>query len=53
MSKINIKGIEITVIRENEDDYISLTEMVSLQEDGPKLIEKWLNNKSTVDFLGA
>jgi len=53
MSKINVKGTEITIIHQNEDDYICLTEMVSGFEDGSKLIERWLNSKTTVDFLGV
>lgn len=53
MSKINVKGVDITIIKREDDDYISLTEMVANHEDGPKLIERWLNNKGTIDFLGA
>ena len=34
-------------------DYISLTDMTRAMEDGSKLIEKWLNTKSTIDFLGT
>lgn len=53
MSKINVKGVDITIIKREDDDYISLTAMVANHEDGPKLIERWLNNKGTIDFLGA
>ena len=53
MSKININGTQITVINQNGNDYISLTEMVSGFEDGSKLIERWINSKNTVDFLGV
>ncbi|WP_158990095.1 KilA-N domain-containing protein [Mucilaginibacter sp. L196] len=53
MSKININGTQITVINKNGNDYISLTEMVSGFEDGNKLIERWINSKNTVDFLGV
>lgn len=53
MSKINVKGLDITIIKKEDQDYISLTEMVANHEDGPKLIERWLNNKGTIDFLGA
>ena len=31
---------------------ISLTDMVRNMENGPALIEKWLRNKNTVEFLG-
>jgi hypothetical protein len=47
-----VKGTPITVIKVNEDDYISLTDMVKGFENGLDLIEKWLRNKNTVEFLG-
>lgn len=53
MSKIQVKGTSITIISQNDDDYICLTEMVSNIEDGTRLIERWLNSKTTVDFLGV
>lgn len=53
MSKITINGISITVVKRGDQDYISLTEMVSGFEDGSKLIERWINTKTTVDFLGV
>ena len=33
-------------------DYISLTDMVRNIENGLALIEKWLRNKNTIEFLG-
>jgi|SRR6185312_4670922 len=53
MSKITIDGTDITVINKDGSDYISLTDMVSGFEDGSKLIERWINSKNTVDFLGV
>lgn len=50
--KINADGSEITVIANNEQDYISLTDMVRDIENGLALIEKWLRNKNTIEFLG-
>lgn len=50
--KINVDGSEITVIANNEQDYISLTDMVRDIENGLALIEKWLRNKNTIEFLG-
>ena len=52
MSKINIEGSEISVIAIGNRDYISLTDMVRNIENGPALIEKWLRNKNTIEFLG-
>ena len=51
-SKINVKGTEITIISNNTGDYISLTDMVKNFEDGLVLIEKWLRNKNTIEFIG-
>lgn len=50
--KINVDGNEITVTAENQQDYISLTDMVRNIENGLSLIEKWLRNKNTIEFLG-
>ena len=52
MSKIIVKEREITVIQINDTDYISLTDMVRSIENGLALIEKWLRNKNTIEFLG-
>src|SRR5882672_2657191 len=49
---IEVKGTAITIIQVNQADYISLTDMVKNFEDGLALIEKWLRNKNTVEFLG-
>ena len=50
--KILVQGSQITVLKENEQDYISLTDMVRDIENGLVLIEKWLRNKNTIEFLG-
>nr|DAS00839.1 MAG TPA: KilA-N domain [Caudoviricetes sp.] len=50
--KIIVQGVEISVKTINDSDYISLTDMTSKQEEGSKLIEKWLTNKNTVEYLG-
>ncbi len=51
-SKIDVQGKEITIFSQNEEDYISLTDMVRDIENGLALIEKWLRNKNTIEFLG-
>lgn len=48
-SKLIVLNHEINII---EDDYISLTDMVKNIENGLVLIEKWLRNKNTIEFLG-
>lgn len=52
MSKILVNDTEIQVIKFEEEDYISLTDMVRNIENGVVLIEKWLRNKNTIEFLG-
>jgi len=49
---ILVQGSEITVFALKEQDYISLTDMVRDIENGLVLIEKWLRNKNTIEFLG-
>ena len=50
--KIEVQGKAITIISNADQDYISLTDMVRTIENGLALIEKWLRNKNTIEFLG-
>ena len=51
---LQVKGTTINVLLDlNQNDYICLTDMAKGFEEGARLIEKWLNNKSTIDFLGV
>jgi len=52
MPKIKVENVEISVIKVGGEDYISLTDMVREIENGSALIEKWLRNKNTIEFLG-
>jgi hypothetical protein len=52
MEKIQVLGNEISYYNYNAEDYISLTDMVKNIENGLVLIEKWLRNKNTIEFLG-
>lgn len=52
MTKINVQDSQINVITINDNDYISLTDMVKKIDNGLALIEKWLRNKNTIEFLG-
>ena len=51
-SKIVVQGSEIAVLKSEKQDYISLTDMVKDIDNGLALIEKWLRNKNTIEFLG-
>lgn len=49
--KIDVQGTEVTIITVNNEDYISLTDMVKAK-DGDFFISDWLRNRNTVEFLG-
>jgi hypothetical protein len=51
-TKMDVQGTEVTIFHEKENDFISLTDMVRNIENGLVLIEKWLRNKNTIEFLG-
>lgn len=53
--KIEVKGVSITVQQKNEQDFISLTDIAHGidSEAGGALIEKWLRNKNTIEFLAV
>ena len=51
MAKIEVKGTKISVITVNDNDYISLTDMIKAK-DGDFFISDWLRNRNTVEFLG-
>ena len=51
MAKINVSGTEISIISVNDEDYISLTDMLKAK-DGDFFISDWLRNRNTVEFLG-
>ena len=50
---ITVQGTEIHVTSRNAKDYISLTDMTLRFEGGPALIDAWLRNKDTIEFLGV
>jgi len=49
--KIQVKDIEITISSINNEDYISLTDMLQAK-NGDFFISDWLRNRNTVEFLG-
>ena len=48
---IDVLGTSITVLSQNDEDYISLTDMLKAK-DGDFFIADWLRNRNTVEFLG-
>ena len=51
MAKIIVQNTQITVIKQNEDDYICLTDMLKAK-DGEFFFSNWLRNRNTIEFLG-
>ena len=52
--KIVVKGIEIVTFRNNESDFISLTDMAKFRSyDSGVVISNWLSTKYTIQFMGA
>jgi hypothetical protein len=49
--KIQVEGKEITVILDNKQEFISLTDMLKAK-DGDFFISDWLRNRNTVEYLG-
>ena len=51
MAKITVQNTDISILKYNEEDYISLTDMArsQLQEH---IIFRWLSLKSTIEYLG-
>ena len=52
MSKINVDGSEITILKQGEHDYFSLTDIVKNFENNHILIGNWLRKKDTLEYLG-
>jgi len=52
--KISVQGKEISIISMRQQDYISLTDMAKYrnQEDPFAIINNWMRNRSTIEFLG-
>ena len=55
MTKIAVKGTSITVVSQNEEDYISLTDIAKHKEPdrSDHVIQNWIRNRNTIEFLGT
>ena len=51
MAKISVQDTEVSVIKVQNEDYISLTDMLKAKE-GEFFFYNWLRNRNTVEFLG-
>ena len=56
MAKITVENTRITVLKSNENDFISLTDMAAAKDGKGRsadIIKNWLRNRSTLEFLGT
>lgn len=51
MAKIKVQDTDITIVTYNDNDYISLTDMIKAR-DGEYYFSNWLRNRNTIEFLG-
>lgn len=54
MAKISVLSNEITTLKFNENDYISITDIAKYKDsiDANDIIRNWLRNRNTIEFLG-
>ncbi|MFZ2310382.1 MAG: KilA-N domain-containing protein [Patescibacteria group bacterium] len=54
MKKIQAQGLQVAMFSQNEDDYISLTDIAKYKdkERMEYLIQNWIRNRNTIEFLG-
>jgi len=50
---LSVEGTKVAVVSQGGEDYISLTDMVRDSENGSSVIENWLRNKNTLEFLSV
>ncbi|GAB6011397.1 KilA-N domain-containing protein [Viscerimonas tarda] len=53
MAKINVKQTDVTIIKIDDVDYISLTDIAKAKNpDANGVIANWLRNRNTIEYLG-
>lgn len=52
MAKITVQEQDVTIIKVEDEDYISLTDMLK-SKDGDFFISDWLRNRNTIEYLGV
>ena len=50
---ITVQNVEVKLFSQENEDYISLTDMTQRFEGQDQLIKNWLQNKNTIEFLGV
>lgn len=53
MAKIKVKGTDISILKIEQEDYISLTDIAKFKtSDSFIVIDNWMRNRNTVEYLG-
>ena len=53
MQKINVKNTAVSIIKYEETDFISLTDIARFKSEEPNaVIANWLRNRNTIEYLG-
>ncbi len=54
MAKINVQKTDVTILKINEDDYVSLTDIARYRdaERSDYILQNWMRNRSTIEFIG-
>ncbi len=52
MAKIKVLEQNITIVKQNKEYYISLTDMIQ-SKDGSFFISDWLRNRNSLEYLGV
>ena len=53
MQKVNVKDTGVSVIKYDETDFISLTDIAKFKSEEPNaVIANWLRNRNTIEYLG-
>lgn len=53
MAKINVQETDVTILKINDDDYISLTDIAKFKTTDPFIVVcNWMRNRNTIEYLG-
>jgi len=53
MAKINVKDTDVSILKINDADYISITDIAKYKtDDTSAVIANWMRNRNTIEFLG-
>jgi hypothetical protein len=53
MAKVNVQNTDVTILKINDNDYISLTDIAKYKTDDPSaVIANWMRNRNAIEYLG-